>query len=237
MTIPKINIQEAKQKTLKTGLNMTHIILISTVIYGLALSNSGIDYKPKPIIAQAQTLTSIDAGQIVQTAEIEPLKVRNNAVLPPPTVEQVKAVIGKNKTPITPERWIELSNDLDIPLDFLLTVAFQESHFGTKGRAVETQNIFNVGNTDCGDGKVVTRDECNRFIESWEIGVLEFSKLIKDCYFYENEEIKIETWIDRDFKAVRCEIKGKRYMSDKFSKFKYKTSSKAIQSKLVVSLS
>jgi hypothetical protein len=82
MTIPKINIQEAKQKTLKTGLNMIHIIIIGTVIYGLALSNSGIDYKSKPIIAQAQ--------EIILEKKVEPLsnsenpnksKVRNESTL------------------------------------------------------------------------------------------------------------------------------------------------------------
>ena len=237
MTIPKINLEPDnvyKSKLHRKAMNsyITLMILASIGLGGYAQASDDLANQ-KLTIANAQTLTS---QEYIQTAEIEPLRVVGNTDKPmdraTPTVEQVKAVIGKNKSPISAERWIELSNELDMPLDFLLVSAFQESHFGTKGRAVQTQNIFNVGNTDCGDGKPAVEDECNRFIESWEVGVFEFAKLIKNCYFNENEEIKIKTWIERDFRAVRCNFKGKRYMSDSFSKFKYKASSKTIQEKL-----
>ena len=138
----------------------------------------------------------------------------------PYLLNKVKKIV-KN-SPIPAVRWIELSQELNFPLDFLLTAAKIESHFGTRGRAVKTKNIFNVGNTDGGDYKTVTHNEFNSFNSSFEAGLIRYAKLIRNCYFFEDEEISLKTFIQRDFKAVRCSQAGKRYMSDKLAKPKYK---------------
>jgi hypothetical protein len=138
----------------------------------------------------------------------------------PYLINKVKKIV-KN-SPIPAVRWIELSQELNFPLDFLLTAAKIESHFGTRGRAVKTKNIFNVGNTDGGDYKPVAHNEFNSFNSSFEAGLIRYAELIRNCYFFENEEISLKTFIQRDFRAVRCSQVGKRYMSDRLATPKYK---------------
>jgi hypothetical protein len=138
----------------------------------------------------------------------------------PCLLNKVKKIV-KN-SPIPAARWIELSQELNFPLDFLLTAGKIESHFGTRGRAVRTKNIFNVGNTDGGDYKPVAHDSFNSFNDSFEKGLVRYAQLIRDCYFLENEKISLRTFIKRDFRAVRCSQAGKRYMTDRLAKQKYK---------------
>jgi hypothetical protein len=162
MTIPKINIHEAKQKTLKTGLNMTHLIIIGTVIYGLALTNSNIDFKQVPVIAQAQEITldqSID--EIVQTAEIEPLKVRNESTSDTETAsirtdratklnDWIKAKEPNsplnNANHDTGKILIEIETETKVKAEFILAKAYQETKLGTAG--VCKRNVGSVGETD-----------------------------------------------------------------------------------------
>jgi hypothetical protein len=99
---------------------------------------------------------------------------------------------------------------------------------------VQTRNIFNVGNTDGGDYKAVRRDSFNSFNNSYEEGVVKLTKLIRDCYFYENERPDLKLFIERDFRAVRCLQVGKRYMSDRFAKYKYRLLSKKYRSLKIV---
>jgi hypothetical protein len=108
-----------------------------------------------------------------------------------------------------------------VPADFILAVGHNESHMGTKGRAVQTKNPMNVGNTDGGDYKTVRCGIYNNCLSDWQAGLDAFTSLITRCYFHEGEEIKLQTWIDRDFRAVRCNIAGKRYMSDTRAGIKY----------------
>ncbi len=136
-------------------------------------------------------------------------------------VQSVTKLIAKYQSPISPDRWVELSQELNFPLNFLLASAHFESHFGTRGRAVKTKNIYNIGNTDGGDYKPVAHDKYNSFNDDFESGIINFASLIRNCYFYENEEIDLKTFIKRDFRAVRCSQKGKRYMSDRLAKIKY----------------
>jgi hypothetical protein len=82
--------------------------------------------------------------------------------------------------------------------------------------------MYNVGNTDAGDYLPVVCGVANNCLNSYEEGVYTYINLIKGCYFHENEEIKIETFIERDFRAVRCNIKGKRYMTDTRALTKYR---------------
>jgi hypothetical protein len=116
---------------------------------------------------------------------------------------------------------IEASHQTKIPVGFILAVGHNESHLGTKGRAVQTRNPFNVGNTDSGDSKAVKCGVANNCLNNWQAGLNAFTSLITRCYFNEDEQIKLQTWVDRDFRAARCNIAGKRYMTDYRAKAKY----------------
>jgi len=116
-----------------------------------------------------------------------------------------------------------VSKYYEIPAGFILAVGHNESHMGTAGRAVQTMNPMNVGNTDAGDYKAVVCGVANNCLSGWEQGLATFARLIKDCYFAEGEPIRLETWMARDFRAVRCNIAGKRYMTDKGALSKYQT--------------
>lgn len=119
-------------------------------------------------------------------------------------------------SPISPELILRVAEQEKFPVSFLLVSGTLESHLGTYGRAVATKNVFNVGNTDCGDKKQANKiDGCSVFEDEWEKGFLSFTTLIKNCYFEENEKISLEKFIARDFRAVRCPQKGARYMTDK----------------------
>ena len=117
-------------------------------------------------------------------------------------------------SPVTTEMIVRISDHYNIPVGFILAVGHNESHMGTKGRAVATMNPMNVGNTDAGDYKAVVCGVANNCLNDWEQGLNAFGTLIRDCYFHEGEEIKLDTWMARDFRAVRCGLEGKRYMTD-----------------------
>jgi len=124
-------------------------------------------------------------------------------------------------SPISAEMIYKNSVKSGIPASFFLAACHNESHCGTMGRAVETKNVFNVGNTDCGDHKPVAKDNCNNFINDWQKGFDTFTSLIKTCYFKPNEPITLQTWIARDFRAVSCNIIGKRYMTSPLARELY----------------
>jgi len=124
-------------------------------------------------------------------------------------------------SPITADMIVNTSQHFNIPVGFILAVGHNESHMGTRGRAVGTMNPMNVGNTDYGDYKDVVCGVANNCLSDWEAGLATFGKLIRDCYFNEGETINLQTWIDRDFRAVRCGLQGKRYMTDWLAKYKY----------------
>jgi hypothetical protein len=120
------------------------------------------------------------------------------------------------------ENVLKVSQEYNIPVSIILAFAHNESHFGTKGRAVATNNPMNVGNTDYGDYKPVVCGVANNCLASIEDGLKVFAILLKNKYFYENEKPTLEILIERDFKAVRGDIKNKRYMTDKNAAQKYK---------------
>lgn len=105
------------------------------------------------------------------------------------------------------------SEKYKIPLDFYLTVGSLESNLGTKGRGKDSKNPYNIGNVTWADGLPTVCDLGTLCLDSWETGIDKFASLIYACYFEEGETITIDKWIERDFKAVRCNVKGKRYMT------------------------
>jgi hypothetical protein len=94
-------------------------------------------------------------------------------------VDNVQAVIdhwtvdaGRGKAPVTAQDFIEVSQKYDIPLDFLLTMAANESYFGVAPRANKTKNIFNWANTTPGDTKSgKEQDKYNKYFDSYRDGM------------------------------------------------------------------
>lgn len=116
-------------------------------------------------------------------------------------------------SPVPSSKICEISEAENFPVDFLLVAGIAEGHFGTRGAATETLNIFNVGNTDCGDNRKRVDDGCSRFESSWVDSIYTYINLIRNCYFLEGEPISLDTFINRNFIAQRCDVKGLRYMT------------------------
>jgi len=118
---------------------------------------------------------------------------------------------------------LDLSNKYNIQVRVFLAFAHNESHFGTKGRAVQTKNPYNVGNTDAGDFKAVNCQFANNCLPDVKTGTELFAKLIRNKYLHEDEKGTLEVLIQRDFRAVRGDVKGKRYQTDPKAVMKYQT--------------
>ncbi len=93
--------------------------------------------------------------------------------------EQIFLQYSGNNPPISARRFLELCAEYDFDPTLALAQAIQESNIGTKGRAVYTKNIFNVGNTDSGD---------NRFFSSFEDGMRAYLELMVSKYASTAEE-------------------------------------------------
>jgi hypothetical protein len=171
--------------------------------------------------------------EVKKVSIVEPVKVL--AMESHPNLETRKAKINQYfakytpTTPLTADMIVKYSNKYQIPDGFFLAVCHNESHCGTKGRAVPTKNPFNVGNITAGDAIATNCQQYSRCLASFENGVEIFAKLISEKYFNENEEIKLETWINRDFRAVRGDVKGGRYMTDTGAFSKYQNRIKNLQ--------
>lgn len=89
------------------------------------------------------------------------------------------------ESPIKAEWLVEASNEYGIPIEMLMIQAHNESHFGVDGRGVKTMNIFNVGNTDGGDGfdaNDPTKADFNNFQPTWQSGINIYADLINRRY-------------------------------------------------------
>lgn len=181
------------------------------------LKGSGLESESSPQDPVTNLLANI-------TSVVTKTKVSDDVTeLPPDNIENVQKYINRYfpKSPITAQMIMEASQKYNIPPGFILAVGHNESHLGTKGRAVATKNPFNVGNTDSGDYKAVKCGVANNCLNDWQAGLDAFTSLITRCYFNEGETIKLQTWVGRDFRAVRCNIAGKRYQTDTRAKIKY----------------
>jgi hypothetical protein len=131
------------------------------------------------------------------------------------------------KSPVKPEYLVNLSQEKDFPLDFILLNGHLESHMCTAGRGATSKNCHNVNNTDAGDYKPTVCGQYTQCNSKYEIGEVQFIELIKNCYMNKGETITLQSWLDRDFRVVRtvkpfCSAApGARYMTDKKSLYKY----------------
>ena len=139
-------------------------------------------------------------------------------------IEKIDNYINKysNGSKMEAKDILEMSNKYNIEVRVFLAFAHNESHFGTKGRAVKTNNPYNVGNTDFGDYKAVVCGLANKCLKDVKTGIELFAKLIRNKYLHQDEKGTLEILIERNFIAVRGDVAGKRYMTDTKSIFKYK---------------
>lgn len=122
--------------------------------------------------------------------------------------KSVQAIIDKysgGKAPLKAEDFIEVSKKYGVPLDLMLAQAIAESNIGTKGRAVKTNNIFNVGNTD---------DGSNEYQKDWKAGLERYAKLIKDEYATDPNNITTQGILNNDFVRPK---RGGRYATAKYT--------------------
>jgi hypothetical protein len=177
----------------------------------------------KKLAETEEAITNLDVEQKVSVSSIDTPAVQ--AVIEPktdqrPAIEAYRAKYFPN-SPVTTDMIMATSEKYQIPAGMILAFGHNESHMGTKGRAVQTKNPMNVGNTDAGDYKAVRCGFANNCLSDWQAGLDAFASLISRCYFNEGEAINLQTMIDRDFRAVRCNVKGKRYQTDTRAKMKY----------------
>lgn len=126
------------------------------------------------------------------------------------SVSSVQQIINKfsgGKSPLTAQDYLNASKATGVPVDALLAQGALESGFGTKGVAVKTKNVGNVGNTDSG----ATESQ-----SSWYNGLLRQATLLSKEYNYQGG-FTADKFIASNFVRPR----GGRYASDPGYKGKY----------------
>lgn len=132
-----------------------------------------------------------------------------------------------SNTPASAEMLVNIAQQNNFPLDFLLLQGHLESHMCTKGRGAQSNNCHNVDNTDAGDYKPTVCGQFTACLADVVTGEQKFINLIQNCYFNNNEEVSIQKFIDYDFRIQRtippyCSASvGSRYMTDGRSRSKY----------------
>lgn len=91
----------------------------------------------------------------------------------PSKVQNIINKYGNGKSQLTANDYIEVSKSTGVPIELLLAQGAAESNFGTKGRAVRTRNVGNVGNTDSGAAE---------YRNSWKDGLYRQANLLKNEY-------------------------------------------------------
>ena len=99
---------------------------------------------------------------------------------------------------LSPEYLVEKCLEYDTDIIFVLSQALLESHFGTKGKAVETNSVWNVGTYD--DGQILYRYKtANESLEP-------YLKLVNDKYL-----IEVTSKGDTIFKDLHHLVQDKGY--------------------------
>lgn len=92
-------------------------------------------------------------------------------------VNEVQGIINHysgGKSPLTAQDFINASNTYGVPVQLLLAQSILESNIGTKGAAVKTKNVGNVGNNS------ITGKRTNQ--GSWVNGLNNYAKLMATQY-------------------------------------------------------
>lgn len=123
-----------------------------------------------------------------------------NLIQNPQKVSIIINNYSNGKSPLTANDYIKVSKDTGVPIDLLLAQGIQESNFGTKGRAVRTKNVGNVGNTDSGAAE---------YKDSWLQGLYRQAILLKEEYGVQSTN-DVQRLLNTRFKRP----KGGHYASD-----------------------
>ncbi|MBT7706086.1 hypothetical protein HN747_01425 [archaeon] len=214
-----ISEDEAKRRVVGMAGALTMLTAAAAGVYfGCKTVDRNIAKRMQPEPQEQSESVGVNSALLKQIWEASPeyhsLERTNNAAL----VKNVQNVInfyGGDKAPITADQIIASSRKTGVPIDMYLVSGAQEGHFGTRGRAAETRNIYNVGNVDNGT---------NSHQNSWETGLDKFGSVIATQYF-PGETASLEKFIERDFKRAD----GARYMTNKNSKESYKSISKRVK--------
>ena len=106
---------------------------------------------------------------------------------------KVQAYIDKmsgGKSPLNASFFIRISEETQVPIQLILAQAAQESNFGTKGRAVRTKNMFNIGNYTEGDLYPAGHPKNtmnSKFMNSWEKGAYAYANIVKRDYLKDKD--------------------------------------------------
>lgn len=165
-----------------------------------------LDKQSKEIASKKEALASYQ-GLILSMLPKEE-KMEKGGEINPKDPSAVQAIIDKysgGKSPLKAEDFIEVANKYGVPLDLMLAQAIGESNIGTKGRAVRSKNIFNVGNTD---------DGSTEYQNDWKAGLERYAKLLKNEYSVDG---KIDTnyLLSSDFTRPK---RGGKYAKDGYNK-------------------
>lgn len=104
------------------------------------------------------------------------------------SVERVQAIIDKfsgGKSPLKAQDFIKVAIEEKVPLDLMLAQAAAESGFGTKGRAVRTKNVFNIGNYTQGDQLSKDdplMDRYSTYMPTWMDGLKAYARNMRSNY-------------------------------------------------------
>lgn len=122
-------------------------------------------------------------------------------------------------SPLTGSLVVDISERYNIEPALVLVMAHKESHFGTNGRAVETRNIMNVGNFDCGDTRAASNDGCSKFMASYQAGVEHWANYVTQCYGEPGKTLNLARMYSINFRVQNSVddlcggLVGKAYMS------------------------
>lgn len=100
-------------------------------------------------------------------------------------VQKIIDHYSNGKSPVNADQILAVADKYQIPVELILAQGIHESHFGTKGRAARTNNIFNVGNTTPGDSLPMNHPDKSKYdhhFNTWDEGLDAYGKLISSRY-------------------------------------------------------
>lgn len=123
-------------------------------------------------------------------------------------VKEVENYLEKTapKTGLTADYLVQKSLEYDTDIIFVLSQGLIESHFGTKGKAAETNSVWNVGTYD--DGQILYR------YENANESLVPYLKLINEKYL-----ININERGDTIYKDLNHLLDDKGYINYKGKRF------------------
>ena len=177
-----------KNRFSKKSLLIVLVLIIG--LFGQAISSKNID----TIIPIEKTATT----EKIQLINFSYLRENTRTKL----INEVDSYIKKTvpSSNLNPEKLVDLCVKYDMDITFVLAQGIIESHLGTKGKAAQTNCVWNVGTYDDGNIKYRYKDP-NESIEP-------YLKLINEKYL-----MKISRTGDTTYKNIRALTKDGGYVN------------------------